>query len=123
MTKEEIAEKALQTFDVYRRGVSCNTHGRWGFGLDYMGLYIDDGKLRTFDEEYIKKAYLKKFSGVTIKSLVEQIPALVEEYMRQQEIYYQASKDWLEVMNKLYGGMRRVWVRHYFSEDADVERW
>ena len=123
MTKEEIAEKALQTFDVYRRGVSCNTHGRWGFGLDYMGLYIDDGKLRTFDEEYIKKAYLKKFSGVTIKSLVEQIPALVEEYMRQQEIYYQASKDWLEVMNKLYGGIYAVYEQHYFSEHADVERW
>jgi len=123
ITKEEIAEKALQTFDRFRRGVSSSTHGKWSFSLDYMGSYIDNGKLRTFNEEYIKKAYLKKFSGVTIKSLVEQIPALVEEYMRQQEIYYQASKDWLEVMSKLYGGIYAVYEQHYFSEHADVERW
>ena len=123
MTKEEIAEKALQTFDRFRRGVSSSTHGKWGFSLDYMGLYIDNGKLRAFNEEYIKKAYLEKFSGVTIKLLVDEIPALVEEYMRQQEIYYQASKDWLEVMSKLYGGIYAVYEQYYFSEDSDVERW
>lgn len=70
MTKEEIAEKALQTFDVFKRGVSCNTHGRWGFGLDYMGLYIDNGKLRTFDEEYIKKHILKNLVGLQLSHLL-----------------------------------------------------
>ena len=123
MTKEEIAENALQTFDRFRRGVNNSSHGEWGFSLDYMGLYIDNGKLRTFDEEYIKKAYLEKFRTVTIKSLVDEIPALVEEYMGQEKIYYQASKDWLEVMSKLYGGMYAVYEQHYYSEHADVERW
>ena len=121
MTKEEIAEKALETFDRFRRGVGCSTLGEWGFSLDYAGLYIDNGKLRTFNEEHIKKLYLERFSGVTIKSLVDEIPALVEEYMRQEKIYYQASKDWLEVMSKLYGGMYAVYEQHYFSEHADVE--
>ena len=68
-----------------------------------------------------EKLYLERFSGVTIKSLVDEIPALVEEYMRQEKIYYQASKDWLEVMSKLYGGMYAVYEQHYFSEHADVE--
>ena len=124
LSKDEIREGALETFDNYRRGRSGSSHGAWSFGLSYSTRYIMDDpnrwEYRELDKEYKAGDLLPEpdyqemtqkildNTYITEDTLVEQLPALAERLVAAKKILYQASKDWHEVMNDIYNKMKEM---------------
>lgn len=124
LSKDEIREGALKTFDAYRCGCSNSTSGAWSFGLGYCTRFIvNDPDLyvyRKLNEEY--KAgdlmpepdyeemirNIKDDTHIIDNTLVVQLPALAERLVAAKKIQYQASKDWHEVMNDIYNKMKEM---------------
>ena len=124
LSKDEIREGALKTFNAYRCGCSSSTSGAWSFGLGYCTAYIvsdpDRYEYSTQDKQYkagdlmdepdyqemtqkiLDNAY------ITEDTLVAQLPALAERLVAAKKIQYQASKDWYEVMNDIYNKMKEM---------------
>lgn len=124
LSKDEIREGALKTFDAYRCGCSSSTSGAWSFGLGYSTGYIvsdpDRWAYRELDEEYEAGDLLPEpdyqemtqkildNTYITEDTLVAQLPALAERLVAAKKIQYQASKDWYEVMNDIYNKMKEM---------------
>ena len=124
LSKDEIREGALKTFNAYRCGCSSSTSGAWSFGLGYSTQYIvsdpDRWAYRELDEEYEAGDLLPEpdyqemtqkildNTYVTEDTLVAQLPALAERLVAAHKIQYQASKDWHEVMNDIYNKMKEM---------------
>ena len=124
LSKDEIREGALETFNAYRCGITSSSHGAWSFGLSYSTRYIVDDlnrwEYKKLDKEYkagdlmpepdYQKMTQKILDNtyITEDTLVEQLPALAERLVAAKKIQYQASKDWYEVMNDIYNKMKEM---------------
>lgn len=124
LSKEQIREGVLKTFDAYRCGNSSSTHGAWSFGLSYSTQYIvcdpDRWEYKRLDKQYNSgdlkdepdyEEMIRKIEGnthITDDTLVLQLPALAERLVAAKKIQYQASKDWHEVMNDIYNKMKEM---------------
>lgn len=124
LSKDEIREGALKTFDAYRCGCSSSSHGAWSFGLSYSTRYIIDDpdrwEYRELDKEYkagdlIDEPDYQEMTQkildntyITDDTLVVQLPALAERLVAATKIQHQASKDWHEVMNDIYNKMKEM---------------
>ena len=122
LSKDEIREGALKTFDNYRCGRSGSTHGAWSFGLSYSTRYIvsdsyrveyqesdyNDGDLIAPDWPALSNKIMKMASKITDDGLRSQLPELAIRYTNAHQTMYQASKDWHEVMNDIYNKMKEM---------------
>jgi len=124
LSKDEIREGILETFNAYRCGNSSSTHGAWSFGLSYSTQFIvsdpDRWAYRELDEEHEAGDLLPEpdyqemaqkildNAYITEDTLVAQLPALSERLVAAKKIQYQASKDWYEVMNDIYNKMKEM---------------
>ena len=124
LSKDEIREGILKTFDAYRCGNTSSSHGAWSFGLSYSTRYIvsdpDRYEYKGLDKEY--KAgdlvdepdyqemiwKIKDDTRIIDDTLVVQLPALAERMVVAKKIQYRASKDWYEVMNDIYNKMKEM---------------
>ena len=124
LSKNEIREGVLKTFNAYRCGSTSSSHGAWSFGLSYSTRYIVDDpdrwEHRGLDKEYkagdlmpepdYEKMIrdIKDDTRIIDSTLVVQLPALAERMVLAKRIQYQASKDWHEVMNDIYNKMKEM---------------
>ena len=124
LSKNEIREGVIKTFNAYRCGSTSSSHGAWSFGLSYSTRYIVDDPdrwaYRELDKEYEAGDLLPEpdyqemaqkildNTYITEDTLVEQLPALAERLVAAKKIQYQASKDWHEVMNDIYNKMKEM---------------
>ena len=124
LSKDEIREGALETFDKYRRGRSGSSHGAWSFGLGYCTRYIVDDpdrwEYRELEEEYkagdlmdpdwpaLSNKIMEMASKITDDGLRSQLPELAIRYTNAHQTMYQASQHWHEVMNDIYNKMKEM---------------
>ena len=124
LSKDEIREGVLKTFNAYRCGSTSSSHGAWSFGLSYSTRYIvsdpDRWEYRKLEEEYKAGDLLPEpdyqemtqkildNTYITEDTLVVQLPDLAERLVAATKIQYQASKDWHEVMNDIYNKMKEM---------------
>lgn len=124
LSKDEIREGALKTFNAYRCGNSSSTHGAWSFGLGYCTRYIvsdpDRWEYNKLDKEYKAGDLLpepnyeeiirniKDDTRIIDDTLVVQLPALAERMVSAKKIQYRASKDWHEVMNDIHNKIKEM---------------
>ncbi len=132
LSKEQILEGALETFDYYRCGCSGSSHGAWSFGLSYSTRYLASGD--SFQDGYRHNEYtssgrespyekgdlmdpdwpalsnkiMEMASKITDDGLRSQLPELAIRYTNAHQTMYQASKDWHEVMNDIYNKMKEM---------------
>lgn len=124
LSKDEIREGALKTFDAYRCGSTSSSHGAWSFGLSYSTRYIvsdpNRWEYRELDKEYkagdlmspdwpaLSNKIMKMASEITDDGLRSQLPELAIRYTNAHQTMHQASKDWHEVMNDIYNKMKEM---------------
>ena len=124
LSKDEIREGALKTFDAYRCGSTASSHGAWSFGLSYCTRYIvsdpDRWEYKKLDKEYkagdlidpdwpaLSNEIMEMASKITDDDLRSQLPELAIRYTNAHETIHQASKDWHEVMNDIYNKMKEM---------------
>lgn len=124
LSKEQILEGALKTFNAYRCGSTSSSHGAWSFGLGYCTRYIvsdpDRWEYRELDKGYkagdlmdpdwpaLSNKIMGMASEITDDGLRSQLPELAIRYLNAHETMYQASKDWHEVMNDIYNKMKEM---------------
>ena len=124
LSKEQIREGVLKTFDAYRCGNSSSTHGAWSFGLSYSTQYIvcdpDRWEYKKLDKQYNSgdlkdepdyEEMIRKIEGnthITDDGLRSQLPELAIRYTNAHQTLWQASKDWHEVMNDIYDKLKEM---------------
>ena len=96
LSKGEILEGALKTFNAYRCGCSSSTAGAWSFGLGYCTRYImsdpDRWEYKKLDKEYkagdlmdadwpaLSNKIMEMASEITDDGLRSQLPELAIRY-------------------------------------------
>jgi len=124
LSKDEIREGILKTFNAYRCGNTSSSHGAWSFGLTYSTRYIvsdpDRYEYKELDKEYeagdlmdpdwpaLSNKIMEMASKITDDGLRSQLPELAIRYTNAHQTQWQASKDWHEVMEDIYNKMKEM---------------
>lgn len=124
LSKEQILEGALKTFNAYRCGSTSSSHGAWSFGLGYCTRYIvsdpDRWEYRELDKEYkagnlmdpdwpaLSNKIMEMASKITDDGLRSQLPELAIRYTKAHRTLWEASATWHVVMNDIYNKMKEM---------------